>query len=64
MPPMTTLQYLADLQHAQRIEMAEHRSRLFRRPLLARPTRIPRPAASVIAMPVLCHSAAAPARVA
>ena len=64
MPPMTTLQHLAGLQHAQRIQMAEYRHRLFRRPLATRSAVATRPAASVIAMPVLRHSAASPAQVA
>lgn len=56
MPPITTLQHLVGLQHAQRIQTAEHRARLFRRPM-ADPTRA---SAMVIDLPVpRCTAASA-----
>jgi hypothetical protein len=63
MPPIPTLQHLASLQHARQIQIAEYRHRLFRQPLTARSVAAT-PDASVIAMPVLRHSAASRAKVA
>lgn len=63
MPPMPTLHHLAGLQHAQQIQIAEHRHRLFRQPLTARPAATTR-GASIIAMPTPRHAATSAAKVA
>jgi hypothetical protein len=64
MPPFTTIQHLAALQHAQRIQTADRRLRLFRQPLTARPSGTTHVTASVVVMPFPRHSAASAVMVA